>query len=105
MTASAEGRLLAEARKRVSAKRVKNTRDQSKAALLAKAANEGLSARHIKFVGTKPHNVLLAEARKRSNAAQAKEHHGTRKQHILAALAPLQLSKEQIKKVVCVKSF
>lgn len=105
LTASAEGRLLAEARKRVSAKRVKNTRNQSKAALLAKAANEGLSARHIKFVGTKPHNVLLAEARKRSNAAQAKEYHGTRKQQIIAALAPLGLSKEQIKKVVCVKSF
>lgn len=105
LTASAEGRLLAEARKRAAAKTQKNTREQSKAALLAKAANEGLSARHIRFVGTKPHNVLLAEARKRSNAAQAKEYRGSRKEQILAALAPLQLTKEQIKKVVCVKSF
>jgi len=105
LTASAEGKLLANARKRVAAKTQKNAREESKRALLAKAANEGISARHIKFVGTKPHNVLLQEARKRGNAAQAKEHHGSRKQQIMAALAPLQMNKEHIKKVVCVKSF
>jgi len=105
LTASAEGRLLANARKRVAVKTQKNAREESKRALLAKAVNQGISARHIKFVGTKSHNVLLEEARKRSNAAQAKEHHGSRKQQIIAALAPLGLSKEAIKKVVCVKSF
>jgi hypothetical protein len=105
LTASAEGKLLANARKRVAARTQKNAREESKRALLAKAANEGISVRHIKFVGTKSHNTLLEEARKRSNAAQVKEHHGTRKQQIMAALAPLGLSKEQIKKVVCVKSF
>ena len=105
LTASAEGKLLANARKRVAAKTQKNAREESKRALLAKAANEGISARHIKFVGTKTHNALLEEARKRSNAAQYKNTVGHRKQQIMAALAPLGLSKEAIKKVVCVKSF
>jgi len=105
LTASAEGKLLENARKRVIAKTQKNAREESKRALLAKAANEGISARHIKFVGTKTHNVLLEEARKRSNAAQYKNTVGHRKQQIIAALAPLGLSKEAIKKVVCVKSF
>jgi hypothetical protein len=105
LTASAEGKLLANARKRVAAKTQKNAREESKRVLLAKAENEGISARHIKFVGTKSHNVLLEEARKRSNAAQYKNTVGHRKQQIIAALAPLGLSKEAIKKVVCVKSF
>jgi len=105
LTASAQDRLLANARKRVAAKTQKNAREESKKALLAKAANEGISARHIKFIGTKTHNVLLQEARKRKNAVQYKNTVGHRKQQIIAALAPLGLSKEAIKKVVCVKSF
>ena len=106
ITNSAEGRLLAAAKKRLSAKKVKNSRQERIAALQDELAFiHQLDSKYLKFVGTKSDEVLIQEAIKRAKANKGKQNHGTRKQQILDILAPLQLTKEQIKKVVCVQSF
>ena len=105
LSASKEAKLFNNAEKRKKAKTQKNARDQRIRDLEYLLWLRGIDSKYLKFVGTKSDEVLIQEAIKRAKAGEIKNTHGTRKQHILAALAPLQLSKEQIKKVVCVKSF
>jgi hypothetical protein len=109
LTASAQNRLLANARKRVAAKTQKNAIKARIADLKTVLLNEGYPAKnlnnYLKFVGKKSDEVLLAEARKRAAVKKHKNTVGTRKQQIIDVLAPLGLTKEEIKKTVCLKSF
>ena len=109
LTNSAQNRLLANARKRVAAKTQKNVIKARIADLKTVLLNEGYPAKnlnnYLKFVGKKSDEVLLAEARKRAAVKKHKNTVGTRKQQIIDVLAPLGLTKEEIKKTVCLKSF
>jgi hypothetical protein len=100
-TNSTERKALNAAIKRRAAKTLKNTREGTKRSLLRRARDEGISAKHVKFTGTKGISALLADARKRHAAANTKVQRGTAKQAIMAALAPLNMSDETIKKVIC----
>jgi len=100
-TNSTERKAINAALKRKAAKTLKNTREGAKRSLLRRAQDEGISAKHVKFTGTKSISALLADARKRHAVANTKVQRGTAKQLIMTALAPLNMSDETIKKVIC----